>query len=145
MFQSEKSIVIDRELEKVYAVAETYPRFVDFYKEKEIIFENQSKIVVKICSSFYGKILKWEGEGIKYKNKSIDFTQTKGLLKGLRATWLFEGLNKKSTRATIRTQFNFQFFFGKLFEKVIGSLLIPKTTANILSCLKNTVESNTKT
>lgn len=144
MFRSERSVVIDADLEEVYATAETYPRFVDFYNEKEIVFENQDRIVVKISSSFYGKVLKWEGEGIKYKNESIDFTQTKGLLKGLKATWLFESLNKNSTRVIIRTQFNFQFFLGRLLEKIIGNLLIPHTTTGILSSLKKTVETNTK-
>ena len=54
-----------------------------------------------MASSFYGIVLHWEGEGIKNKNKSINFTQTKGLLKGLRADWMFEPQDNK-TKVTIR-------------------------------------------
>lgn len=141
MFVSEKSIIIKGNLEKVYTIAETYPRFVPFYKKKEVLFENQEKIIVRISSIFYGKELSWEGQGIKNKNKSIDFIQTKGLLRGLRATWVFEDLRDDRVKVSIKTQLNFHFFLGKIFEKILGNLLIPNTTTKILSSLKYTIDS----
>lgn len=140
MFITEKSILINGGLEKVYAVAATYPKFVSFYKTKEVLFENSEKIAVRISSVFYGTELTWEGEGFKNKNESIDFIQTKGLLKGLRVIWKFENLKNGTVNVAIKTQLSFNFFLGRMFEEIVGNLLIPNTTAKILSCLKFTVE-----
>lgn len=140
MFETESSIDIAGSLEKVYAIAETYPRFVPFYEIKEILFEDEEKIIVKISSSFYGIKLTWEGEGLKNKNNSINFIQTKGLLKGLKARWTFEDLKDNTVKVSIRSQIDFIFFLGKIFEKFLGVLLIPNTLKRILYSLKYAVE-----
>lgn len=140
MYQAERAIVIDEDLERVYAIAQTYPRFVNFYKNKDVIFESQEKIVARMAYSFYGIVFNWEGEGVKNKNKSINFTQTKGLLKGLRASWVFEPQDNK-TKVIIRTELRFNSFFGKIFEKPLGFIFIPNTLTKILLSLKNSVEN----
>lgn len=140
MYRAKRAIVIDENLEKVYAIAQTYPRFVDFYKKKDVIFESQEKIVVRMASSFYGIVLHWEGEGIKNKNKSINFTQTKGLLKGLRADWMFEPQDNK-TKVTIRAELRFNSLLGEILERPLGLLFVPNTLIKILSLLKNAVEN----
>lgn len=140
MYWAERAIVIDENLEKVYAIAHTYPRFVDFYKKKDVVFESQEKIIVRMASSFYGIVLNWEGEGIKNKDKSINFTQTKGLLKGLRADWVFEPQDNK-TKVTIRAELRTNFWMGEMFGKILGSLFVPNTLIKILSSLKNAVEN----
>lgn len=141
MFISERSILIDADVEKVYAVAETYPKFVSFYTQREILFENKEKVIVRMSSMFYGKEFTWEGEGFKNKNTSINFVQTKGLLKGLRAVWVFDKLKDNVTRVTIKTQLSFDSFFSRLFEKILGYSLVTNTTTRILSCLKSAAEN----
>lgn len=142
MYRAERAIVIDENLEKVYAIAQTYPRFVDFYKKKDVIFENQEKIIVRMASSFYGMVLNWEGEGIKNKNKSINFTQTKGLLKGLSADWVFEPQDNK-TKVTIKAELSSNSLLGEIFGKLLGFLFVPNTLIKILSSLKNAAENKT--
>lgn len=142
MTETTESVIIDSKLENVYAIAETYPVFVSFYKVKEIIAENQERMAVRISSSFYGKILSWEGEGTKDKNKSIDFVQTKGLLKGLRAYWIFEDLKNKKVKVTISAKLDSYSLWGRIFAKIIAVILIKKTTYRILQSLKKAAENN---
>lgn len=139
MLETEKSTIINQNLEKVYAIAETYPEFVSFYKEKKILFQDERILTVKMSASFYGVVLTWKGEGIKTKNKSIEFSQTQGLLKGLKAIWIFERLENNLTKVTIKTIINFN-SIGKMFEKIIVNLLVSKTTSKILSSLKYVAE-----
>ena len=140
MYQTESVIVIDENLERVYAIAQTYPRFVNFYKKKDVIFESQERIVARMAYSFCGIVLSWEGEGVKNKNKSINFTQTKGLLKGLRANWIFEPQDNK-TKVIIRSELRFNSFLGKICEKPLGFLFIPNILTKILLSLKNCAEN----
>lgn len=142
MYRAERAIVIDENLEKVYAIAQTYPRFVDFYKKKDVIFESREKIIVRMAISFYGMVLNWEGEGIKNKNKSINFTQTKGLLKGLSADWVFEPQDNK-TKVTIKAELSSNSLLGGIFGKLLGFLFVPNTLIKILSSLKNAAENKT--
>ena len=141
MYETEKTLVINGNIGKVYAVAETYPMFVQFYKRKEIVFEDQERSVVRVSNSFYGIVLCWEGEGIKDRHKCINFTQTKGLLKGLKAQFIFEPVENNKTKVTIKAKLAFHFFFGRVLEKILGNLLIPNTVAKISLSLKNAVEN----
>ena len=63
-------------------------------------------------------------------NKSIDFTQTKGLFKGLRAFWSFEK-NGNGTRISISTKFE-KPAAGFLGEWLLGKFLVERTTRKIL-------------
>lgn len=71
----------------------------------------------------------------KNKNKSINFTQTKGLLKGLRADWMFEPQDNK-TKVTIRAELRFNSLLGEILERPLGLLFVPNTLIKILSLLK---------
>lgn len=137
MYQGLSTIIIDRPLEKVYSKACTYPTFVRFFLNKsKIIYSDPKKIEVEVHARLFGFWrTKWQGEGIKSLNKSIDFLQTEGMFKNLKASWMFEPMNV-STKVSIQTTFS-----KPLFERFLGEKLVERTTQRILQELKTACES----
>lgn len=142
MTPTESTIEIKRPLPKVYETAERYPTFVSFFTKKKILCSDDSFLSVEVGMKRFGLLFEWAGEGLKEKNKAIYFIQTKGLLKGLKANWLFQALGERAARVTIKTHFEKKMpLFGfLLFEKMLGIFLVKKTTEKILSDLKKACE-----
>ncbi len=136
------SVVISQDINRVYAIAATYPLFVDFYEEKEILYQNETNISVKISSRFFAIVrFTWEGNGIKEKNQKITWVQSKGLLHGLRVIWRFESLEFK-TRVTIECIYDpHVLVVGKLIGELATFFFIMGTPERILLCLKKACES----
>ena len=139
MIVVKKEILINTGLEKVYRVAETYPCFVDGYKEKNILYQDDIKLNVKVTSTVFGLPLKWTGEGIKIKNKEINFIQKQGPLRGLEARWYFEKINGK-TKVSIEARFKSDSMLMRLFEFCIAEFFVKKTLQRILKSLKDKAE-----
>lgn len=121
-------IFIESPIEKVYQIAETYPTFVKFYSIKSIVENNDSKIIVNVGYRLFGFLIRWAGIGEKIKNSSINYIQTKGFLKGIKARWNFVSLGDK-TKVTIDIEVKdsirfFSWFIKKRIKKVIDSILL---------------------
>jgi hypothetical protein len=56
--------------------------------------------------------VRWIGEGKKIKDRSINYVQTSGLLKGLTADWEFIEINPVLTKVQIILSFNSCFIFS---------------------------------
>lgn len=143
MSENSPKIIINRSIERVYRIAEQYPCFVDFFMKKDVIFSNDQRIAVEVSMRKFGIPFEWAGEGTKQKNKSIDFVQTKGLFKGLKAYWFFRAVTEDSTVVTIQTSLPPQTSkFKFLIKKLLSCLLVEGTTRRILESLKNACERN---
>jgi len=135
-----EEILINAELEKVYKIAETYPLFVSFYKEKKISSNRNNKIFLSICSSIFGIPFRWEGEGTKGPYNLIEYKQTKGLLKGMSSVWYFTKIDNR-TKVKIKNEIKIRlFFFGGLVEWIIGIFIIKHMLKKILFSLKEIAE-----
>lgn len=140
MYKGVQSILIRAPRKKVYEIAEKYPSFVRFFSKRSRIVEqsNQHSYVV-VCSRLLGLFPKrWRGRGVKKRYRKIEFVQTEGLFKGLKAIWLFKNL-KNGTRVFIRTSFS-KPRIGNVGEWFLGRLLVESTTRKILSELKYAAE-----
>jgi len=133
MITCSKSIIIPKDVKKTYQIAERYPEFVDFYKKKEIIRADEFHSEVQIESMFCGLKFAWKGKGIKEKNGKITWIQSKGLLHGMKAEWLFFPLGQE-TRVTLTVNY---FSPIPLWESVASVLFIKKTIPKLLNCLQN--------
>lgn len=132
MITCSENITIAKNLEETYKIAEQYPRFVDFYQKKEIVHSDEIRSEVKIESSFFGLKFSWVGAGIKEKNKKITWTQLEGLLKGMKAEWLFFALDGK-TRVDLIVTYSSPI---PLWESLAAFIFIKKTIPKILNCFK---------
>ena len=68
----------------------------------------------------------WEGEGRIIFPEKIDFTQTAGLFRGLKAIWSFDE-SRGNTIVTIATTFSKPHMF-KFVESLLGRYVVEKTT-----------------
>lgn len=140
MYIGKQSIGISRNVERVYEVAKTYPRFVSFFLDgSKILSEDEKKMFVEVHSRLLGLRTSWRGEGIKFPCKAIRFTQTKGLFKGLTARWSFVSKTPRETRVTICTSFR-KAPLTPLGEQLLGAFVVEKVTAKILAELKRRSE-----
>lgn len=143
MYESESSVLINDNLKSVFEVAEKYPEFVNFYKRKSILYQDDKRLLVEIDHYIFGIPFRWKGEGIKDRYNEIRFTQIEGLLKGLEAHWLFRKENDK-TKVTIKTNFTINNPLLRIFERLIGNLIVRKITAKILINLQGIAEVKNK-
>lgn len=142
MIRLKSSLRICRPLEEVFKQAESYPAFVGFFHKKETKSSSDSFLSVEVGMKRYGLTFEWAGEGVKTKNKSIDFTQTKGLLKGMKARWTFTPIHDHETEVAIEADFEMKIpVAGFILERAFSGLLVEKTTQRILSELKKVSES----
>lgn len=141
MYIGKQGIMINRNAEEVYRVAKTYPRFVSFFLDgSRILSEDEKKMFVEVHTRLFGWLpTSWRGEGVKRPYKAIRFTQTKGLFKGLTARWSFVPKTPQQTRVTICTSFC-KAPLTPLGERVLGTFVVEKVTARILTELKRRSE-----
>lgn len=135
----EKKVNIKASLLKTYEVAETYPLFVKPFREKKILWNTEAGSKVRITNIFFGIPLTWEGESKKKKNEFIAWIQTSGLLKGLRATWLFNAIDHEQTEVIIQGEYTASGPRGLILNP-LAPILIGKATSKILGYLKTTAE-----
>jgi ribosome-associated toxin RatA of RatAB toxin-antitoxin module len=131
----ESSILIDSPIQKVYKTAETYPTFVKFYTIKSIIENNDNRLVVDVGYRLFGFSIHWIGMGDKIKFHSINYVQTEGFLKGMRANWNFISEGNK-TRVSIDIEIKKSILFLNWFIKK----RVQKISNGILQDLKDTTE-----
>ena len=131
---------IDATLTHTYSVAEDYPLFVDSYKRKKIVYRDGKKSLVRMTNLFFLLPLSWEGKGLRKKNEAIYWLQTKGLLKGLRATWTFEKCGRGRTEVRIVGRISGKGISGYILG-FIAPLLISSATKKILRSLKDSAET----
>lgn len=141
MFKSSESLLVHRDRKRVYGVAETYPNFAEFFRERVTLKNNDQEMIVKIGSTLFGIPTSWVGYGKKKQFESIEFIQTEGLLKGLIAVWRFRD-HHAGTEVTINSSFSLNIpVLGKPLEWFIGTLKVKKTVRMILKALKKEAES----
>jgi len=141
MYTCEESIIINKPRQYVFAVAETYPLFVTFYRSREILFQDAQTMTVRIGSEILGMKTSWIGEGRKKRFESIEFTQTQGIFKGLLAVWNFEDRSSDVTSVTIHIRFSLNLpMIGKFLEQFLGNVKVKKTIRGILMELKRESE-----
>ncbi len=117
---------------EVYKVAVMYPDFVRFFqKGSRVIKENQKGKAVFVKASLLGLFpTQWVGRGLKRPFNKIEFSQTHGLFKGLKAAWCFREKNG-GTEVAIRTKFS-KPWMGSWIEIAVGRLVVENTTKKIL-------------
>ena len=126
------SVVISKPLEQTYMVAEQYPKFVDFYKDREIINSDDYTSEVRVSSVFLGLKFIWKGMGIKERNKKLTWVQSEGLLSGMRAEWIFAAI-PQGTNVTLQVTYDSK---SPFWDKIASVIFIRKTVPKILQCLK---------
>jgi len=137
MFELEKTTILDRDIQTVFEIAESYPLFVSGYRDSQILNSTQFSQLVKINKRFFGFPFSWVGRAEKEKNKVIKWTQTSGPLKGLKATWLFQRIDEQMTRVKIVSQFEIKaLLLSGFLETIVGCLFVKPTVEQILESLK---------
>jgi ribosome-associated toxin RatA of RatAB toxin-antitoxin module len=142
MAESCSHITINRGVRRVYDVAQTYPTFVTFFSKKQVVSADETQLSVRAGMKRYGINFEWAGIGKKIPYESINFVQTEGLIKGLRARWKFQNITPESTLVEIRTSFQLNLLlFNSSIEKGLSSILVENTTRRILNDLKLACET----
>lgn len=141
MYIGKQSIQINRAPERVYEIAETYPKFVSFFLDgSKILSSDDRNLLVEVHSRLLGLKTSWKGKGIKVPKRSIRFTQTEGLFRGLTARWSFVPRSDSETRVTICTSFRKR-FLSPIGESFVGRFIVEKVTARLLRELKERSEA----
>ena len=137
MYVGTQAIWLPANKNQVYEVAKTYPSFVRFFfRDSRIVRQSDQRLLVQICTKLFGIFpTRWYGRGVKERNQSIRFTQSKGLFKGLIAVWTFEEASN-GTRVSICTRFA-KPKIGTLGEWFLGKFVVERTTRKILSELQS--------
>lgn len=143
MYESESSVLINDNLKSVFETAEKYPEFVNFYKTKSILYQDDKRLLIEIDHYIFGIPFRWKGEGIKNRYNEIRFRQVEGLLEGLEAHWSFRKESGK-TKVAIKTNFSINNPILKILERPIGNLIIKRIIDKILINLRDTVEVKNK-
>jgi ribosome-associated toxin RatA of RatAB toxin-antitoxin module len=130
------SVNICKPIEMVYKIAEQYPAFVKHYTVKSNDENTETLISVTVGYEVMGIAFKWRGLGKKVKNKSILYTQTDGLLKGLTAHWIFNKSGNETSIVEINTTYHTSVFLKWFFERQVKA-----TIRNILNDLKSACEN----
>jgi ribosome-associated toxin RatA of RatAB toxin-antitoxin module len=145
MTKLENSIIINANLEKIYKLAqavERYPEFIPVYKKSKIIGRENGKIIIERAALINQRIMRWKSKAWFDYNKSIEFEQIEGRLKGMRVKWFFEQL-PNGTKVTIIHIFKLHIpLVGWFLEKLVARPRIEKTAGNVLIALKNKIEKN---
>lgn len=130
-----RRIIINASVEETYKTAEDYPLFVKAFREKEILCKSEHASKVRITNNFFAIPLAWEGESVKTRNEQIDWVQTSGLLRGLRAKWVFNAIDDGRTEVLIRGDFSEKGLRGIILT-LLAPILIIKVVNRILTSLK---------
>ena len=81
------SIIIKRSLSEVYKVAqdiENSHTYISGYKPSKLIKTKDGEIIVERVAEIKGKIMKWKSKVEFNINKTIEFEQIEGRLKGMK-------------------------------------------------------------
>ena len=145
MTRTENFITIYADLEKVYRLAqevEKYPEFIPGYKESKIVGQEKGKIIIERAALINKKLNRWKSKAWFNLNRSIEFEQIEGRLKGMKVEWLFERI-PGGTKLTIIHTFKIKVPpIGWFIEKVIARPRIEQITENVLTAFKNRIEGN---
>ena len=97
-------------------------------------------MIVERVAEIKGKIMKWKSK-VKFNiNKTIEFEQIEGRLKGMKIEWLFEEV-PEGTKLTITHRLSLNPpVLGWILSKFIAKPAIDKLTRNVLLGLKNKLE-----
>ncbi|MCK4533369.1 SRPBCC family protein [bacterium] len=144
MTKTQNSIIINAHLEKIYHLAqavEKYPEFIPEYKESKIIGRENGKIIIERAASINNRIVRWKSKAWFNHNKSIEFEQIEGKLKGMKVKWFFEQISG-GTKVIIIHIFKLNIpLIGWFLEKLVARSRIEKMTDTVLTALKNKIES----
>ncbi|MCK5535030.1 SRPBCC family protein [bacterium] len=143
MTKLENSIIINADLEKIYQLAqavEKYPEFIPEYKESKIIGRENGKIIIARAALINQHLMRWKSKVWFSPNKSIEFEQIEGKLKGMQVKWTFEQI-PGGTKVTILHLFKLNIpLIGWFLEKLVARPRIEKTARNVLISLKKRIE-----
>lgn len=140
MYIGRQSSYITLDIDKVYEIARTYPTFVPFFlKGSRVLSEDNRRLHVEVHSKLFGMKTVWRGRGLKKALKAIQFTQTQGTFRGLKARWSFLAKGRYETKVTICTSFKAP-WLTPLGERLLGSLVVERVTSKILRELKRRCE-----
>ena len=139
----EDSIIINATRERAFQLArdvEHYHEFVPGYKPGRLRKESNNRLIIEREAEVGGKLEKWESAVNIYPPNKIEFTQTKGKLKGMKVRWTLEELGAK-TRVSITHDFSFKIpLLGWILETFAVAPRVNKTTAGVLRGLKSKLE-----
>jgi ribosome-associated toxin RatA of RatAB toxin-antitoxin module len=142
---TEDSIFISAKLPLVYSIAcdlEKQHEFIPGYKPAEIRKEADGSMIVTRNAEINGKVMTWKSAVSFRDNRSIDFEQVEGRLKGMRIRWLFTEA-PGGTHLTITHDLKFHVpVIGWLAERMLAKPAIDKLTANVLKGLKSRIEDS---
>ncbi len=138
-------IDIKKNLGTVYKTASDIKNqhtYIPGYKPSIVHKTDDNKLLIERTAELNGKTMKWKSLAVLNKNKSIEFEQLEGRLKGMKITWLFNKFDD-FTRVTIIHDFHLNIpVFSYLLERFIAKPKIDKITKNVLIGLKNKLENN---
>ncbi len=141
---TQDSIIIEKPLTEVYKVAsdiENSHRYLPGYKPSKVIKTENDQIIIEREAQIKGRVMKWKSLAKFNKNKSIEFEQIEGKLKGMKIVWLFKYV-PRGTELTIIHKFKIKIpIFGWLLSYFIAKPRIDNLTRRVLIGLKNYTES----
>jgi len=143
MTHIEDSIVIRGELKNIYNVArdvESYPKFIPGYLESKIVEFREGKPVIKRVTLVKGKPIAWRSIASFQSDKSIEFEQIEGRLRGMKARWIFEEVSE-GTKVIITHDFTLgPPLIGRFLETFVAKPAVSRMAKTVLEALKKFIE-----
>ncbi|MEW6606211.1 MAG: SRPBCC family protein [bacterium] len=145
MIQTKNTIIINKDIDKVFEIAtdfERYPEFIPTYKKVKIIEKNADNIIIERSGMAGGKEITWRSLVKLEKNKSITAEQLAGPIPGMKIEWLFEEVGN-TTKITLIHNFEYKKIplIGPIIGKFIVAKIVYKMADDTLKAIKNRVEA----
>jgi ribosome-associated toxin RatA of RatAB toxin-antitoxin module len=145
MTRLEHSILINRPLTDVFALArqvETYPDFLPGYIESRIVERRGETLLLQRAAIVRGKHYRWQSFVQFEENRAITFEQAEGPLRGMKVVWAFEAEDAEKTRVTITHEFQLTqpLGLGRLLERFYFAPRISEIASQVVKALKRTCE-----
>jgi len=126
-----RSSILPYSAEKMYDVVadiRSYPGFLNWCDNMQIISETQEQVIAKLMIS-YGKLnFSFTTKNQMLKNESITMNLVDGPFSSLAGMWTIQRLNDDASKVSLEMDFMFDNpithkLFGRVFQKVISAQL----------------------
>jgi len=112
----------------VIADVKSYPAFLNWCSDSELISQAGNEVVAKLLISFGRLKFSFTTKNLMVDNESVNISLIEGPFSALSGQWLLEELNESACKVSFDMNFDFdsmikQKLFGRVFKSVISAQL----------------------
>jgi len=136
-----RSAILPYSAQQMYAIVadiQSYPEFLKWCKDTEIVSETSQEVVAKLLISYTKLNFEFTTRNFNIQNESIRLTLVSGPFSNLNGEWCFTALNDEACKVSLDLRFDFEktitkHIMAKVFSSLVSTQLEAfKDRANVL-------------